>query len=291
MPSPPPLRLLQLEENARDAGLALALLAEEGILCRVTRVATLADFLAHLETGQPFDLVLSNHSPAVDGLAALAACKQARPHLPFIFASATPDGELAAQALAKGAADYVLKSRLSRLAPAVNRVRLEAQERLAAQIAAPGPRPVPAVADASRSPEPSPARGTETILLAEDDQLVRTLIRDVLNRFGYRVIEAADGLEALAKFEQYREEIALVVLDRVLPRKNGDEALLAMRALHPRLPALLISGYPETWQEPVEAEPGESSGFLAKPFAPVQLLHAIHELLEPPQSSGRSSAA
>lgn len=289
---PSRLRLLQLEENEWEAGLALALLAEGGIYCQVTHVTTLAGFFAQLATGQPFDLVLCDLSPAIDGFSALAACKESRPDLPFIFSTGTQDEAMAAKALALGASDYVEKFRLSRLAPAVKRLRQDAQQRLRTSAAAPNPPEVAAGADPASPPEPTLVGGSETILLAEDDGLVRTLVRDILNRFGYRVIEAADGREAMALFHWHRQEINLVVLDRVLPRRNGEELLQAMRTMRPGLPALIISGYPESAQDLAATGIEVSSrGFLAKPFAPNQLLCTIRELLERSRLSSRSAPA
>lgn len=285
---PSRLRLLQLEENEWEAGLALALLAEEGIYCQVTHVTTLAGFFAQLATGQPFDLVLCDLSPAIDGFSALAACKDTRPDLPFIFTTGAQGENLAAKALALGATDYVEKFRLSRLAPTVKRLRHDARQRLRTSAAAPNSPEVAAGADPASPPEPTLVGGRETILLAEDDGLVRTLVRDILNRFGYRVIEAADGREAMALFHWHRQDINLVVLDCVLPRKNGLEVLQAMRATHPQLPALIISGYPENGQDLAATGVGGSQGFLAKPFAPAQLLQAIRDLFDQARLSSQS---
>ncbi|MHB1400015.1 MAG: response regulator [Trichloromonadaceae bacterium] len=287
----PPLRLLHLEENRCDAGLILALLREDDINCQVNLVSTLPAFIARLKTDQSFDLVFSDHSSSIDGLAALAASRALRPECPFVFIAATPGTETVAQALSQGATDFVHKSRLSRLAMAVQRARLPAQVPAPVPTAITAPLPVSAGAGAPRLLNVSPAGGTETILVAEDDHLVRTLLSSVLNRFGYRVIEAADGQEALALFLQYRQEIALVVLDRVMPKKSGDEVLLELRAHRPDLPALFISGYPEALQIVIEAGPGACTGFLAKPFAPDHLMESIRELLEPALWSGQRASA
>ena len=72
-------------------------------------------------------------------------------------------------------------------------------------------------------------RGTETILLAEDNETVRLLNRNVLQEFGYTVIEAVDGKEALQKFREHRDRISLFILDVIMPKKNGKEVFEEMK--------------------------------------------------------------
>ena len=123
-----PLRVLHLEDDVRDAELIRATLESEGVACAVTRVETRDDFLAAL--GQPIDVILADHRlPGFDGLAALEAATDACPHVPFLFVSGTLGEEVAIHALKHGATDYVLKERLSRLAPSVRRALREARER------------------------------------------------------------------------------------------------------------------------------------------------------------------
>src|SRR5262249_29068652 len=99
--------------------------------CRIIRVQDRTDFLAALQDGE-FDLILSDHKlPAFDGLSALNLALSVRPDIPFIFVSGTLGEEAAIEALKVGATDYVLKTRLSRLAPAVQRALGEARDRAA----------------------------------------------------------------------------------------------------------------------------------------------------------------
>ena len=115
------LRLLSLEDDPRDTELILALLEEEEFECEVTRVDTQDDFAAALERGG-FDLILADYTlPSFDGLAALKIAQAIRAEVPFIFVSGTLGEEVAIEALTIGATDYVLKTRLSRLAPSVQR--------------------------------------------------------------------------------------------------------------------------------------------------------------------------
>jgi PAS domain S-box-containing protein len=125
-----PLRVLQLEDDPRDAELVREKLASDGIACEVTRVETEADFIASLEQGG-FDLILADYSlPSFDGLSALKIAQQRWAHVPFIFVSGTLGEEVAIEALTIGATDYVLKTGLSRIASSVQRALREAQEKM-----------------------------------------------------------------------------------------------------------------------------------------------------------------
>ena len=73
------------------------------------------------------------------------------------------------------------------------------------------------------TPAAYPKGGTETVLVAEDDQAVRKLTMNVLERFGYKVIAAEDGEEAIKKFKENKKEIQLLLLDVIMPKKNGKE--------------------------------------------------------------------
>ena len=125
----PPLRILHLEDNPTDAELIQAILETEGIICDVTRVDTQADFFASIEQGG-FDLILTDYTlPSFDGLSALKIALEKCPDVPFIFVSGTLGEEVAVEALKIGATDYILKQRLSRIAPSVHRALREAKER------------------------------------------------------------------------------------------------------------------------------------------------------------------
>lgn len=123
------LRILHLEDNARDAELIRDSLEVEGIACAIHRVQTREEFTIALDRGE-FDLVLSDYTlPAFDGLSALRLARQQRPDTPFIFISGTIGEERAVESLMNGAVDYVLKDRLSRLMPAVQRALRETRDR------------------------------------------------------------------------------------------------------------------------------------------------------------------
>jgi two-component system cell cycle sensor histidine kinase/response regulator CckA len=124
-----PLRLLQLEDNRVDAELITATLIEGGIPCQSQLVDTRQSFVAALKAGR-IDLILADYSiPGFDGMAALALARQHCPDVPFLFVSATIGEELAIDAMHQGATDYVLKQRLGRLVPSIQRALRELDDR------------------------------------------------------------------------------------------------------------------------------------------------------------------
>jgi len=132
------VRVLYLEDSEADAALVEALLAEAGIACKLDRVETPETFAAALDEGG-FGIILSdNNLPSYDGFSALARARECCPDIPFIFVSGTLGEEAAIESLAieslkAGATDYVLKQRLSRLVPAVQRALAEAAVRAASK--------------------------------------------------------------------------------------------------------------------------------------------------------------
>jgi signal transduction histidine kinase len=124
-----PLRILLLEDNDYDAELIQELLEAEHFVCDITRAQTRAEFVAGLEI-DGIDLVLADYKlPSFDGLSALDLALDARADLPFIFVSASLGEETAIEAVKMGATDYVVKSRLSRLVPSVQRALRETRDR------------------------------------------------------------------------------------------------------------------------------------------------------------------
>ena len=84
----------------------------------------------------------------------------------------------------------------------------------------------------------------ETVLLVEDDPILREALLDRMELLGYRVLEAADGLEALEALKQHEGEISLVLSDLVMPKMGGQALLSAMRDRGISLPVVMLSGYP-----------------------------------------------
>jgi len=129
------LRILHLEDDPKDAELIQSTLEAEGISCDITCVDNPAEFRASLE-GRAFDLVLADYTlPTFDGISALREAKDVSPDVPFIFVSGTLGEDIAVEALKLGATDFVSKTRLSRIAPAVRRALREASERSQRQLA------------------------------------------------------------------------------------------------------------------------------------------------------------
>jgi PAS domain S-box-containing protein len=125
------LKFLLLEDSLLDIELIEALLAESDIECQLISVKAQPEFESALEQGG-FDLILSDYSlPGFDGIAALDIAQANCPDVPFIFVTATMGEEVAIETLKRGAIDYVLKQRLERLVPAVERALREAEERQA----------------------------------------------------------------------------------------------------------------------------------------------------------------
>jgi len=123
------IRILMLEDDAADAELTKFVLRKGGLRFSMDRVESKDEYIQHLQENPP-SLILSDYSlPGFDGHAALEIAQDRCPETPFIFVTGTMGEEVAIETLKSGATDYVLKTRLSRLIPAVNRALREAEER------------------------------------------------------------------------------------------------------------------------------------------------------------------
>ena len=124
-----PISILLLEDDARDTELIRHTLRKAGIPFRLVPVDTKTAFIRQLVKSPP-DLILSDYSmPSFDGISALEIASRKCPDTPFIFVTGTLGEEVAIETLKRGATDYVLKHRLPRLIPAVNRALIEAEQR------------------------------------------------------------------------------------------------------------------------------------------------------------------
>jgi PAS domain S-box-containing protein len=121
--------------------------------------------------------------------------------------------------------------------------------------------------------------GSGSVLLVEDEEGVRRLIATILEQYGYRVLAAPDGVEALRVFEECGNRIDLLISDVVMPRMRGPELAAQLRRLQPGMNVLFISGYtdPSITSQVVSA----GSHFLQKPFAVDELVRAVSEALRP----------
>ncbi|HXE97690.1 MAG TPA: ATP-binding protein [Dongiaceae bacterium] len=128
-------------------------------------------------------------------------------------------------------------------------------------------------------PSLPPKGGTETILVAEDDTAVRTLVQEVLTGFGYVVIPAEDGQDAVEKFRANRDTIKLILMDIIMPKMNGKEASREIRRLDGAVKILYSSGYTlDVIQSRDVLDEGEE--LVMKPVQPLELLRKVRELLD-----------
>ncbi len=126
--------------------------------------------------------------------------------------------------------------------------------------------------------------GDETILLAEDDPMVRNLAKTILERAGYTVLQAEDGEEAVALYGQHEGEVALLLLDVVMPGMGGRAVYERIREIRPDIPALFTSGYSENAiHTNFVLEDGLT--LLPKPFAREALLRAVRKVLDGDQDT------
>ena len=125
----------------------------------------------------------------------------------------------------------------------------------------------------------SPRRGTETVLLVEDEAALRAMFREALAGSGYRVLEAESGAEALRKADVHGGPIHLLVTDVVMPGLSGTQVAARVRATRPEAKVLFISGYPDTTSVEREAL-GVGHAFLGKPFTTDVLLETARTLLD-----------
>ncbi len=133
------------------------------------------------------------------------------------------------------------------------------------------PAPVAVVGEGSRPMETW--RGTGTVLVADDEDLVRRVATRVLDMAGFAVVGARDGAEAIEQFGKHRERVVAVVLDMTMPGMSGAEVMRGIRALKPDVYVLLSSGYePESLDQLL----GEDRvSFLRKPWSPAELVAAL----------------
>jgi CheY-like chemotaxis protein len=121
--------------------------------------------------------------------------------------------------------------------------------------------------------------GTETILLAEDEEAVRRLASRILQLSGYTVLEARNGVEAVAVAREHQSPIHILVTDLVMPRMSGRQLATLMTQARPGLRVLLMSGYTEqAVLRPDVLEPRVA--FLQKPFTPTELVRKVREVLD-----------
>jgi CheY-like chemotaxis protein len=129
------------------------------------------------------------------------------------------------------------------------------------------------------SPVAKLARGSETILLVEDEDQVRKLVRDTLRGEGYKVLDAPSAAEARRIAGAYKHPIHLLIADVVMPKEGGRELAAGLTARRPAMKVLFMSGYTDQAVVNSGLLTGESA-FIQKPFTPAALSRKVREILE-----------
>ena len=124
----------------------------------------------------------------------------------------------------------------------------------------------------------SSQRGNETILLIEDDSNIRYLLAHTLEACGYRVVQAANGMEGLATGQEILPEIDVVISDAIMPKMSGQDVIANLRRLRPELKALLVSGHIDA--DPKDVTNDMQTSFLYKPVPPEVLTAELRRLLD-----------
>ncbi|MBI3583521.1 MAG: PAS domain-containing protein [Nitrospinae bacterium] len=125
----------------------------------------------------------------------------------------------------------------------------------------------------------TPIRGSETVLLAEDNSVVRETAKAILEEYGYKVIEAVDGEDAVKKFIENKDGIKLIISDMIMPKKSGKEAYEEIKKISPGMKVLFISGYaPDLLKAKALHEDGMN--FILKPVVPDNLLRKVREVID-----------
>ncbi len=121
--------------------------------------------------------------------------------------------------------------------------------------------------------------GTETVLVAEDEQAMRELVIDILESGGYRVVAVGDGEAAARIYAEKQTEIDLVILDMIMPKLNGSETFKKLKAINKDVLVLLSSGYSQDGQAQELLNEGVA-GFIGKPYQVSGLLEKVRGVLE-----------
>lgn len=131
-------------------------------------------------------------------------------------------------------------------------------------------------------------KGTETVLLVEDEDQLRVVSRSILERNGYRVLDACNGEQAIAVYQRSAKDIVLLITDVVMPRMSGKQLADQLIAVHPDLKVLYMSGYTEN-SIVHHGVLDDGIEFLPKPLTPNALLRKVREVLDDPARGRRST--
>jgi|GEM_PF-445388 len=147
----------------------------------------------------------------------------------------------------------------------------------------------PALVSESRSDEPMvkslPAGGSETILLVDDEELVRDLGERILRKAGYAVLTAANGEEGLSAYRAHQDSVGLVILDLIMPVMGGQQCLEELLKIDPGVKVLIATGYSAEGPKK-DAFAGTAIDFVSKPYDMRQLLRSVREALDSVKMEG-----
>ena len=133
----------------------------------------------------------------------------------------------------------------------------------------------------------APQPGRETVLLVDDEPMIRNLGRIILQRYGYGVLLAEDGVEALNLFRRKHADIHLVILDLTMPRLSGREVFQQLLEIDPNVRVLLASGY--SAEHVIDLESDRILGFVGKPYRPDDLARQVRSVLDKPIRESKKS--
>jgi len=128
-------------------------------------------------------------------------------------------------------------------------------------------------------PDDGLSTGNETILLVDDEQVIIDVARDMLEILGYRAIVAQDGQQAIDIYNSRKDEIALVILDMVMPGLSGADVFQALKAINPKVKVILASGYIMSRQVAAVMEQG-CRAFMSKPYRMEELAEKIRTIID-----------
>ena len=134
-----------------------------------------------------------------------------------------------------------------------------------------------------------PGRGQETILLVDDEPMIRNLGRTILERYGYEVVLAEDGQQAIDIYRNGTGSIDLVILDLTMPRLSGHDAFRRLVQIDPEVRVLFASGY--SAEHVSEADHRHLLGFVGKPYQPQDLARTVRTALDKVGGSRRGTPA
>ncbi len=139
------------------------------------------------------------------------------------------------------------------------------------------------------APPDYPRMGSETVLVAEDDATIRELAESILKKFGYNVILAHDGADAVEKFKAHSDEIAIIVMDMIMPRKSGKEAYEEICKVRADVKILFMSGYsPDLLHDRGIFDSSEE--VLVKPIHPLDLVRKVRAVLDNHSQKGNGDS-